>query len=497
MSMNDVLPRPNAPDMSEPVIPLLTLELRYEHDIVLARQRARELAAAFGCGGQDQIRLATAVSEIARNAFQYAGGGTVQFQIGHQRPGDAGMLIARVSDRGPGITHVQAVLDGEHVSATGMGVGITGARRLVDRFSLVSSKTSGTTVELGRALPSRTAPVTAAEAQRVSAALARNVPPGPFEEIRQQNQDLVRTLDELRAGQTEVQRLNAELEETNRGVLALYAELDDRAQELRRASETKSRFLSDMSHELRTPLTSVLNLTNILLMGADGPLTSEQEVQIRLIQRSVGSLTELVNDLLDLAKIEAGKTTVRVSEFTIPDLFASLRGICRPLMSGDAVALHFDDSAGMPGMRTDEGRLAQILRNLLSNAIKYTERGTIRVHAGTAHGDHVCFSVADSGIGISPDDQGRIFEDYGQIDGPIQRRVRGTGLGLPLTRKLATLLGGTVAVTSAAGCGSTFTVTIPRDYESIRRASGEELHSPETREAASLRRAAHANQPGQ
>jgi signal transduction histidine kinase len=482
--------------MSEPAIPLLTLDLRYEHDIVLARQRARELAAAFGCDGQDQIRLATAVSEIARNAFQYGGGGTVRFQIGYRRPGDAGVLIARVSDKGPGIANVQGVLDGKHVSRTGMGVGITGARRLVDWFNLESSKESGTTVELGRSLPSRTPPVTAHEAQRVSTALARNVPPGPFEEIRQQNQELVRALDELRAGQTEVQRLNAELEETNRGVLALYAELDDRARELRRASETKSRFLSDMSHELRTPLTSVLNLSNILLMGADGPLTSEQEVQIRLIQKSVGSLMELVNDLLDLAKIEAGKTTVRVSEFMISELFASLRGICRPLLPGDAVALQFDDAAAMLAMRTDEVRLSQILRNFLSNAIKYTERGTIRVHASMTHGDHVCFSVADSGIGISPDDQGRIFEDYGQIDGPIQRRVRGTGLGLPLTRKLATLLGGTVTVTSAAGGGSTFTVTIPRDYESVRETAGPELSSPITREAASHRRAAHAKQAG-
>ena len=156
-------------------------------------------------------------------------------------------------------------------------------------------------------------------------------------------------------------------------MLALYAELDDRAQELGRASETKSRFLSDMSHELRTPLTSVINLTNILLHGRGrSPLTSEQERQIRLIQQSASSLTELVNDLLDMAKIEAGKTTVRVSEFTISALFASLRGMCRPLMAGDAVALQFDDAAAMPAMRTDEGRLGQILRNLLSNAIKYT-----------------------------------------------------------------------------------------------------------------------------
>jgi signal transduction histidine kinase len=132
--------------------------------------------------------------------------------------------------------------------------------------------------------------------------------------------------------------------------------------------------------------------------------------------------------------------------------------------------LQFDDAADIPVMRTDEGRLSQILRNFLSNAIKYTERGEIRVQCCVADDDRARFSVADSGIGISPDDQGRIFEDYGQIDGPIQRRVRGTGLGLPLTRKLAALLGGTVSVTSAVGGGSTFTVIIPRDYERARGA---------------------------
>ena len=131
---------------------------------------------------------------------------------------------------------------------------------------------------------------------------------------------------------------------------------------------------------------------------------------------------------------------------------------------------------------------------MLSNAIKYTESGTIRVHASVTLGDEVCFSVADSGIGISPNDQSRIFQDYGQIDGPIQRRVRGTGLGLPLTRKLATLLGGTVTVTSEVGCGSTFIVTIPRDFESVRVAGGEDLTAPEMRGAGSLRRSEQASQ---
>jgi signal transduction histidine kinase len=281
--------------------------------------------------------------------------------------------------------------------------------------------------------------------------------------MQEQNRELLRTLDDLRARQAEVERLNAELEETNRGVLALYAELDDRAEDLRRASEYKSRFLSDISHEFRTPLTSVLNMTRFLLDRADGPLTSEQERQVRIVRKSIESLAELVNDLLDLAKIEAGHTVLRPTEFTVGELFAALRGMFRPLVGSDAVALVFDEPAGTVALTTDEQRLSQILRNFISNAIKFTERGEIRVSAVPEEdGASIRFAVRDTGIGIAPRDQARIFEDFTQVDSPLQRRTRGTGLGLPLTRRLAALLGGRIELESAPGVGSTFTLVVPR-----------------------------------
>ena len=265
--------------------------------------------------------------------------------------------------------------------------------------------------------------------------------------------------DELRA---EIERLAAELEETNRGVMALYAELDDRAEDLRRASEVKSRFLSDVSHELRTPLASVLNLSRLLLDRTDGPLTAEQELQVQLIRRSTESVTELVNDLLDLAKIEAGKTTLRVTPFTATELFAALRGMFRPLLT-ERVALVVDEPDGVPTLRTDEGRVSQILRNFISNALKFTESGEVRLSACRAPNGRIRFDVSDTGIGIAPEDQGRIFEEFTQVDVPVQRRVRGTGLGLPLSRKLATLLGGEIVMRSAVGAGSTFSLIIPAE----------------------------------
>jgi signal transduction histidine kinase len=266
-------------------------------------------------------------------------------------------------------------------------------------------------------------------------------------------------VEQLRA---ELARLNAELDETNRGVVALYAELDDRALDLKRASESKSRFLSMISHELRTPLTSVLNLSRLLLDRVDGELTSEQERQIRLIRDSVSSLTEMVNDLLDLAKIEAGKTSLRLTRVVMADLLAGLRGVFRPVLSNAQVALVFEDVGADIEMCTDEGKVTQVVRNFVSNAVKFTERGEIRVSAALVGGDRIRIAVRDTGIGIAQEDLGRIFEEFGQVENSRQRHVKGTGLGLSLARTIAELLGGSVGVESAPGVGSTFWLEIPR-----------------------------------
>jgi signal transduction histidine kinase len=268
--------------------------------------------------------------------------------------------------------------------------------------------------------------------------------------------------DRLQAREAEIDRLGQELAETNRGVLALYAELDDRAQALGQMSETKTRFLSDMSHELRAPLASMINLTRLLLARADGPLTAEQEYQVTLIQRSAESLSEMVNDLLDIAKIEARRVDLRLEEVSVAEIFAGLRGMFRPLATNEQVALVFEDPDEPIVLTTDAQRVAQVLRNFVSNALKFTTEGEVRVAARAVDDDSVRLDVSDTGVGIAPEDQSRIFEDFTQVDGPIQKRVRGTGLGLPLTRKLARLLGGEIRLESRPGEGSRFSLVIPR-----------------------------------
>jgi CheY-like chemotaxis protein/two-component sensor histidine kinase len=253
-------------------------------------------------------------------------------------------------------------------------------------------------------------------------------------------------------------------------VVALYAELDEKADHLRRADELKSRFLSNMSHEFRSPLNSILALSRLMLDGVDGQLNSEHAQEVGYIRKAAYDLLELVDDLLDLAKVEAGKVEAKPVEFTAANLFAALRGMLRPLLLNQSVDLVFEDADHIPPIYSDEGKVSQILRNFISNALKFTDSGEVRVSAALGEHRDVIFSVADTGIGIEEENLELIFQDFAQVDSPIQRRVKGTGLGLPLSKKLATLLGGEVRVRSQVGLGSTFSVQIPLCYHAAEEA---------------------------
>jgi signal transduction histidine kinase/DNA-binding response OmpR family regulator len=442
---------------------LLTVAIERETDIVAVRQRTRKIAELVGFERQDQTRITTAVSEIARNAFDYGGGGRIEYWLTGGAPPHALEMV--VEDHGPGIANLDAVLDGSYRSPTGLGVGITGARRLMDDFSIGSAVGGGTRVVLTKELPARARSLTKAALVRVGQELAKNRTLDPNEEIRLQNREMLEQLQELQKRQEELLQLNQELHDTNRGVVALYAELDERADHLRRADELKSRFLSNMSHEFRTPLNSMMALSRLLLTQKDGGLNQEQQKQVQFIQKAAETLTELVNDLLDIARVEAGKTVVTPAEFHVADLFGALRGMLRPLLVGDVVSLVFEDAQQLEPLVTDEGKVSQILRNFISNALKFTERGEVRVSAEAGPGDEfITFRVRDTGIGIAPADQDVIWQEFGQVEHPLQSRVKGTGLGLPLSRRLAELLGGKVAVESDLGVGSTFSLMLPANY---------------------------------
>ena len=278
---------------------------------------------------------------------------------------------------------------------------------------------------------------------------------------------------ELKRRAEELARLNRELEESNKGVRSLHAALDEKAESLQRASEIKSRVVANVSHEFRTPLHSILGLSKVLLNPLNGSLAPEQEKQVQFIRSSAESLFELVNDLLDLSKVESGKTLLRHSRFVVSDFLSALRGMTRPLLPPDSkVALNFEGPVEALEMETDEAKLSQVVRNLVSNAVKFTEAGSVTVTVEPGPHDTVVFTVTDTGIGIAPENHERVFEEFIQVDSHLQRRVKGTGLGLPLARKLTELLGGTLSVKSTLGEGSSFLVTLPRIHAEVAEMTG-------------------------
>lgn len=272
-------------------------------------------------------------------------------------------------------------------------------------------------------------------------------------------EELARQLEEARR---EAAGLRAELDETNRGVLALYAELDTQAEQLREATELKSRFLAYMSHEFRTPIGSIRSIARLMKDRVDGPLTAEQERQVEFIQQTAAEFADMVDDLLDLAKVEAGRIEISPAWFEMVDLFSALRGMFKPILTNPEVHLVFEEPRAVPRLYTDDRKLSQILRNFISNALKFTAHGEVRVTARLdGDGDRITFAVADTGIGIAPEFHPYLFQDFAQIPSALQKKSRGTGLGLALSKRLAELLGGSVALQSELGKGAVFSVTVP------------------------------------
>ena len=279
---------------------------------------------------------------------------------------------------------------------------------------------------------------------------------------------------------SEMRRLSRELDDSGRGMKALYAELGEQAGFLLDATQSRARFFANMSHELRTPLNSIIGLSNLLSSRVDGDLTAEQDKQIGFIRDAAKQLSELVDDVLDVAKADSGRLRLRATQFDIDSLFGSLRGMMRPLATVPGVELVFDTPPDLPSFETDEGKLQQILRNLIGNALKFTTQGEVRVRARDEGNGVVSFVVSDTGVGIAAEDQQRIFEEFAQIDNGMQHRVKGTGLGLALSQRLANYLGGHIKVASTLGRGATFTLTIPRVHTDAkemasRRARSEQI----------------------
>ncbi len=293
------------------------------------------------------------------------------------------------------------------------------------------------------------------------------------EELEEQGRALKESAVRLEQQQVELEQTNSQLEEqaqlleTQRDDLARSgAAVELKARELEQASQYKSDFLANMSHELRTPLNSLLILSKLLGDNPDGNLTDEQAQYARTIQSSGNDLLNLINDILDLSKIEAGHIDIRAEPVSMKRLVADLRQTFDPVARERALAFEVEVAADAPAsIVSDRQRIEQILKNLLSNAFKFTEVGQVALKIAVAEDRRIAFTVTDTGIGIAPDKHQAIFDAFRQADGAINRKFGGTGLGLSISRELARLLGGSIALTSTPGAGSSFTVTIPTDYD--------------------------------
>ena len=320
------------------------------------------------------------------------------------------------------------------------------------------------------------------------------------EELRVANEELAQQGNLLRDSQVRLETQQAELEQTNvqleeqAQLLARHndhldaarRELLGKTTELERSNQFKSEFLANMSHELRTPLNSSLILAKLLADNASGNLSEEQVKFARNIYSAGNDLLELINDILDLAKIEARQIDVKCESVSLQGLADNMLQVFRPMAAQKDLALQIEIEPNVPAaLQTDSQRLRQVLRNLLSNALKFTLHGHVRLHVSVPQTtpDWLAFAVEDTGIGIAPEQHAIIFEPFRQADGTTNRRFGGTGLGLSISRELASMLGGRIELSSTPGSGSTFTLLIPRVLPEANRERSTKTQVPSPRVA--------------
>ncbi len=425
--------------------PIIKIQIRYELDIVAARQKTRLIAELLGFDNQDQVRLSTAVSEIARNIFQYAKMGTVEFFL--STLGQKQGFCIRLSDRGPGIANLDKILAGTYRSETGMGVGLLGSKKLMDHFDIETSREKGTTIILGKVFAAGQPRFEKEALPELIKVLIKSQSATPFEEIQNQNRELLHALDRLKNKENELIKLNAEL--------------DAKAQSLQRATDVKTSFLSNMSHEIRTPLGIVVGFAQLAQKSGLPP--EQRNTYLKTIVKSAYALTKLIGDILDLSKVESGKMEFEKAEFSMVELAEEVVQGLRLQTGRKVIPLNLNVTDSFPMLIVgDPTRVRQILTNLLSNALKFTEVGKVSLQlscerSGQDSRAKIIVVVKDSGIGIPESSHERLFGAFMQADSSTTRKYGGTGLGLNLSRELAIAMGGTLTLqSSVVGVGSTF-----------------------------------------
>lgn len=440
----------------DPLYPLLTVSVDSELDVIASRLRARQIATLCGFGSHDQTRIATAVSELARNAFAYAPSGKVWFAIGKNARGQA--LVITIADDGAGIPDLDRILDEDAESAPGGGGGILAARRFMDRCEIASAK-DGTRIVLVKSFPAH-APLMSDDA--IDGAIARlEALPGnvAISAAHQQNRELTDALAALQAKQEELIEVSEHLERTNRQVEALNVLLNEKAATLMSADRRKDEFLSVLSHELRGPLSATAMAAQLL---ENNPDKDRQGVKLgQIITRQVGHMSRLVEDLLDVSRVSRGLVSIVKLAVDMRDVVEAAFEQLAPAADdkGHHVNVVLPDQPCI--VQGDRTRLLQVIANLLGNAIRYTPEGG-RIEVGLqVQGAQLAVWVQDNGIGIPATLMPHLFDLYTQAERSADSRNSGLGLGLALVKSLVEAHGGSVTADSAGvGRGSRFEVRL-------------------------------------
>lgn len=428
--------------------------IRSESDLTRVRDRIRLAAREMGFDNVTQIKLTTVASELTRNIYEYARTGSITVAV-IEKDGRKGMEIV-CEDNGPGISDLDKVLSGQFTSKTGLGKGLSGSQRIMDEFNVASQPGLGTRVEAVKWFDydqRLQKPVDEIRNLFFSASESSMV-----EELQAQNKELVRVLAELTESRRELEQTNRNLQEAN--------------EKLKQVDAMKSRFISTIAHEVRTPLNAITGLVSVLSRNKKEPLSPQQRETVERLDKSTNLLIRLVNDLLDLSRLQARRMQIKVQPFDAADLIDSICNGLKQTASDKGVDLRCEIEPGLSSILSDSTKVAQVITNFASNAIKFTPAGGSVVIKGARDGEQSWrVEVIDTGMGIAEDQIPLIFEEFRQVNISNPNHTGGTGLGLPISKRLIELLGGRIKVISAPGMGSTFIAIWPIDVRGYVDAS--------------------------
>ncbi|HVF51066.1 MAG TPA: ATP-binding protein [Pyrinomonadaceae bacterium] len=430
--------------------------VRREADTVKVRDRVRRLAREMGFDATTQIKITTAISELTRNIYEYAKTGSITLAVAERGASFAGLQVS-ARDDGPGIdeARLRSIMRGSYRSASGLGIGLAGTRRLMDEFEIETAPQQGTRVTVVKWLPPEVAAQVRGRVEELRAHFNADADDSAVEELQQQNRDLMAVLAELEEKREELEQLNRQLNDSNE-------ELNEANTKLRELSSMKEEFLALTTHDLRSPLTVISGVISFFTSGRLGELSPEQNNMVAMMERNTQNLIELVNDLLDASKLESGTMRLDMSSTDLRLLVRELRETMEPLAREKEITLEEEIPDDLPPLHADRVKLRRVLVNLISNALKFTRKGgRVTVGARVEDAKMARVSVTDTGVGIAPDDLARLFDKYEQARSRATRSEKGTGLGLYITRQLVELHGGEINVESELGKGSTFSFTIP------------------------------------